>query len=153
MKTKNFHLLVQLFFVLGLLLIIPGFLPAQTAAELEAVLDDPAISYSQAARFVMAASGGSADEAFESAAARRWLPRGASADDPIRLGALSHLLMKAFGLKGGMMYAIFPGPRYAYRSMVSRSFIQGSSDPAMIVSGERFLLILGNVLDAAGGEE
>jgi hypothetical protein len=53
-------------------------------------------------------------------------------------------------MKGGMMYAIFPGPRYAYRSMVSRNFIQGAADPAMTVNGNRFLLILGRVLSAEG---
>jgi hypothetical protein len=62
-------------------------------------------------------------------------------------------MMKAFNLKGGMMFAIAPGPRYAYRSMLNRSFIQAAADPTMTVSGDRFLLILGNVLSVAGGEQ
>jgi len=62
-------------------------------------------------------------------------------------------LMRAFKMKGGLMYLIIPSPRYAYRSMVSRSFINGSLDPSMKVPGEQFLLILGNVLGARGGEE
>jgi hypothetical protein len=93
----------------------------------------------------------SPEEAFEQAMAKGWLPKGAAADDPITLGGLSLLMMKAFNLKGSMMYAIFPGPRYAFRAMVSRSFIQGAADPGMKVSGERFLLILGKVLNTTGG--
>jgi hypothetical protein len=84
---------------------------------------------------------------------RAWLPKKAVPEKPITLPELSFLIMKAFDMKGGMMYAILPGPRYSYRSMISRSFIQGAADPAMTVSGDRFLLILGNVLNAAGGEQ
>ena len=152
-----------LIFAVGFILIIPAFLSAQTAAELEAVLESPAVSFAQAAQFVIA-SAGSASEGSEEAAAereagfrqamdRRWLREGTSPDGSITLGRLSFLVMKAFNLKGGMMYAIAPGPRYAYRSMVSRSYIQGASDPAMTVSGERFLQILGRVLSDTGEDQ
>jgi hypothetical protein len=143
--------------LMALIIIIPAFLPAQTAAELDAILQTPAVSCAQAARFVSGAADGSAGtadlsaNAFDQAVSRGWL-KNAAPDDPLTLGALSFLMLKAFNIKGGMMYAIFPGPRYAYRTMVSRAFIQGPADPAMRVSGERFLLILGNVLSAAGGE-
>ena len=142
--------------VLLIFLMLPGFLPAQTAAELEAVLQTPALSCAQAAWFVLSASAendapAAAEAAFTQAASQGWL-KNAQADDPITLGKLSFLIMRAFDLKGGMMYALFPSPRYAYRSMISRSFIQGSSDPAMTLSGDRFLLILGKVLSAHGDE-
>jgi hypothetical protein len=142
-------------FVLVLLFLAAGFLPAQTAAELETLLETTAVSCAQAAKFV-AASVGSADsagmekDAFDAAMAEGWLTKKAAAEKPITLAELSFLIMKAFDMKGGMMYAILPGPRYSYRSMISRSFIQGDADPAMTVSGDRFLLILGNVLNAAG---
>ena len=148
----------------GFLLTIPFFLPAQTAAELEAVLGTPAVSCTQAARFVLASSGSAAStggaasgpisegSAFEEVVARGWLKE-AAPDDAISLGKLSFLMMKAFSMKGGMMYKFFPGPRYAYRIMVSRNFIQGAADPAMTVNGERFLLILGKVLSAEGEEQ
>jgi len=136
------------------LIALPAVLPAQTAADLETVLRSPTVSSAQAARFVLSSSGMSVQvvpekDAYERAVSSGWLAKTA-ADDPITMGRLSYLMMEAFGLKGGVMYAIFPGPRYAYRSMVSRNFIQGASDPALIVSGERFLLILGKVLNALG---
>ena len=164
------------FLIMCFLLLAPVFLPAQTAAELEALLETPAVTCSQAAWFVYAsergdaskgsgASGGggafeksdsadisSPETAFERAKAKGWLPKTAAPDDPISLGALSFVMMKAFDIKGGLLYTIFPGPRYAFRTMVSRSLIQGAADPDMKVSGDRFLQILGNTLDAEGGE-
>jgi len=160
MRKKSKTIIAAIF-----LLMIPGFLPAQTAEELEALLEIPAVSCSQAAYFVLASvNDGSADsdkpvgvnlpeDPFEQAMAKGWFREGTAPDDSVTLGKLSFLMMKAFGMRGGMMYAIIPGPRYAFRSMVSRSFIQGASDPAMKVSGERFLLILGNVIEAVGGEQ
>jgi hypothetical protein len=146
-----------LFFVVCFLFSFPAFLPAQTAAELDAVLETPALSYAQAARFVLASLDSPADDkgpegAFEEAAAKGWLPKKAAAAAPVRLGELSFLMARAFNIRGGFMHALLPGPRYAFRAMVSRSFIQGAADPGMTVSGERFLQILGKVLDAAGGE-
>ena len=133
------------------LIFVPVFLSAQVAAELETILESPVISCAQAARFVFASQGITHQVAFDTAMERGWLPHNAAPDDPITLGSLSFLIMQAFDIKGGMMYAIVPGPRYAFRTMVSRSLIQGAADPAMTVSGERFLHILGNVLSTVGG--
>ena len=137
------------------LVLSPAFLPAQTAAELETVLETPAVTCAQAARFVTASSGSAASSGsddFQQAIEKGWFPQGTTPDESITLGKLSFLIMRAFDIKGGMMYAILPGPRYAFRTMVSRSFIQGAADPAMTVNGERFLHILGRVLNVAGGE-
>lgn len=155
-----------------ILLFSAGVLNAQTAESLEAILNESRLSCSQAAEFVLASCAGTASaettdstedmdsedtadqgSAFEQAAAMGWFPKRAAPDKPITLGTLSFLCMKAFDIKGGLMYMILPGPRYAFRTMTSRSLIQGAADPAMTVSGERFLQILGNVLSAAGGEE
>ena len=141
-----------------LLILLPVFLSAQTllygvAAEIETLLNEPAVTCNQAAMFVLNSAGAEYEGgAFEYAASKGWLKK-AAASDRITMGQLSFLVMKAFDLKAGIMYAIFPGQRYAYRSMVSRSFIQGISDPSMTVSGENFLLILGKVLSAEGGEQ
>jgi len=142
--------------IAGLLLLIPAFLPAQTAAELETVMKASVVTCAQAARFVTASAGSGASTSrneFEQALAKGWLPQGTTPDEGITLGKLSFLIMRAFEIRGGLMYVIFPGPRYAFRTMVSRSFIQGAADPAMPVSGERFLQILGKVLSAEGGNQ
>ena len=143
--TKSFLYLFPVFLFLA-----PVFLQAQTAAELDAVLGAKAVTYAQAARFVLASADDNTPGAFDLAMSRGWLPKNVSAADAINMGELSFLMMKAFNLKGGLMYRMIPGPHYAYRSMVSCSVIQGSADPAMKVSGERFLIILGKVLNLTG---
>ena len=140
-------------YLLLLLLFLPVMAFSQagstsTATDLDNVLEKSELSYAEAVRFVLAEEDG-----FERAIASGWLPKGTKPDGAIKLGELSFLLMKTFDMKGGFMYAILPGPRYAYREMVSRSLIQGAADPAMKVSGERFLTILGNVLGTAEGEK
>ena len=153
MKNKKLLVLLAYF---GLLL--PVCLYAQTAAELEVLLETSKVTCGQAAWFIYSSGGDNTgniknpDDAFKHAVEAGWL-KAKSANDPITLGKLSFLIMQAFKIKGGMMYSLAPGPRYAYRSMVSHSYIQDSSDPAMSVSGERFLLILGRVLDAEGDKQ
>jgi len=143
--------------IVGLFFLLPAFLPAQTAAELETVMKASVVTCAQAARFVTASAasdasaGNSSQNEFEQALAKGWLPKGTTPNEGITLGKLSLLMMKAFDIKGGLMYIIFPGQRYAFRTMVSRSFIQGAADPAMTVNGERFLSILGRVLSAEEG--
>ena len=130
---------------------------AMTAAlELEAVINAKVINYAQAAYFVLSSANGNSDftpdNAFRFALDRGWLPKKAATDASIKLGDLSFLIMKSFNLKSGFLYAIFPGSRYAFREMVSLNIIQGTTDPSMTISGERFLLILGNVLKNTGDE-
>jgi len=142
--------------IAGFLLIMPVFVSAQTAAELETVLGTKNLTCAQAAGFVLAATEdtpakNTSKTAFEQAMTRGWFPQGTAPEENITLGRLSFIIMKAFNIKGGIMYTLFPGPRYAFRTMVSRSYIQGAADPAMKVNGERFLHILGKVLSATGG--
>jgi len=142
--------------VAGFLFIMPVLVCAQTAEELETVLGTDNVTCAQAAGFVVAAANDAAvqntsETAFEEALAKGWLPPKTKPEDYITLGRLSLLLMKAFNIPGGVMYTLIPGPRYAFRAMVSRSYIQGAADPAMKVSGERFLHILGKVLNTTGG--
>jgi hypothetical protein len=147
---KNFLVLSALFF-------LSASLSAQTAAELERVLALPAVSYGDAARFVLGAAGLGADDspeaAYRLAADRGWLPKKAEAEAPLSLGGLSFLVMGAFDMRGGLMYTLFPGPRYAYRELVYRRLIQGRAYSTGQVSGERFFRILSRVLEYSGDGE
>ena len=129
---------------------------AQTAAEMEGLLDTEEITHIQAAWFTLASvlETPPPDQAaaFALALERGWLPANAEPGGPVKLRNLSLLLMKAFDLEGGLMYRLFPGPRYAYREMKARGFIEGRAWPGFTVSGERFLQILGNVLFHTGDE-
>jgi len=164
-KSWYYPIMSSKVFIVCLLFAAAAILPAQTAAEMLMILDSPAVTYSQAAMFVLTSAETtpppdnidfeiiSTQNTFEIAVSLGWLPKNAGLNEPIKLRELSFLIMKAFDMKGGLMYAFFPGPRYAYRSMVSKSFIRGISDPDMTVSGEWFLRILGNVLNITEGDQ
>ena len=124
----------------------------QSAKEMDALLEDPYVSIARAARYVLPAAGvlpesvGESD-AFQAALEKGWLPESARPESPIRMDQFSFLIMGAFSMKGGLMYSIFPGPRYAYRDLVFKSYIQGRSDPAQQLSGGRLVLVLGRILE------
>ena len=123
---------------------IPVFLYGQsTAAEIETLLNTTAVTYGQASRFVLEAADVLAakrpDEAFAFAVQKGWLPANIAYDEPARLNHISLLLMRSFDTGGGIMYSITGSSRYAYRELVYMNVIQGSTDPAMMVSGERLI--------------
>jgi hypothetical protein len=124
---------------------------------LEELLDTAEVTYLSATLFVLQGAGivgesAQADTAFAEARSRGFLPRNIAEDTPVTLGELSFLMMKAFDIKGGVWYRLFPGPRYANRFLVYHKLIQGSTDPSQKVSGERLLRILGRVLHYTGAD-
>jgi hypothetical protein len=147
-----------------LLLLFPALVNAQSAqsgaGEMQTLLQAAAVSYAQAASFVLEAAdvtgftkaGGqnaaqtAAQSAMSFAVEKKWLPAKADAQDAISLEALSLLIMKAFGLKGGPMYTLFGGAHYSYREMVFKDVIQGRTDPLMKVPGEKMLSIVNRLL-------
>jgi hypothetical protein len=138
-----------------LLLLLPAVLYAQSADEMQTLLQTTSVSYAQAARFVLEAAGAyntvDAQKAAQEAAAqfaveKKWLPAKANARDAISLEELSLLIMKAFDLKGGPMYTLFGGAHYSYRELVFQDIIQGRNDPKMKVSGEKMLFIVNHLL-------
>jgi outer membrane protein OmpA-like peptidoglycan-associated protein len=140
----------------GLAALLFPALPAfgQTAADLERLLDTPALTCGDAAYFTLASvmdePPGGPSAAFALALERGWLPAGAGPGGLITLRTLSLLMMKSFNLEGGLLYRLFPGPRYAYREMTGQGFIEGRAYPGLTVSGERFLRILGSLLSHTG---
>jgi hypothetical protein len=130
------------------------FLFAQAADDMDRILNTEEITYTQAARFVLTAADAlpSGGGAFAAAQEKRWLPAGAEADSPISLGEVSLLIMKAFDLKGGIFYSLFPNSRYACRELVYLRIIQGRTDPGGRLDGRTFLQILGRVLTSTGEE-
>jgi hypothetical protein len=127
---------------------VSGFLFAQNAAELDGILNAQEITCSQVARFILTAANAlpGGGDAFTAAMRNNWLPAGAAADKPISLGELSLLIMKSFGLKGGVLYTFFPNPRYACRELIYLRIVQGRTDPDERLDGQAFLRILSRVL-------
>ncbi len=74
-------------------------------------------------------------------------------NDDITLGEYSYLIMKAFGIPGGIMYHLFSGPRYAVRELKYLGFIDKNMDPGKPISGDAVVRILGYVLDWKEGRK
>jgi hypothetical protein len=139
-------------------LFLGGMLHGQTAAGMDELLNTREITWAQACRFVLPAAGAldpdvSAEAAFEAAREKGWLPKGALVQSRPNLGGLSLLIVQSFSIKNSLLYALFPGPRYAYRQLEYLGLIPGLRDPALKVSGKRLLNILSGVLDYRGDGE
>ena len=143
--------------LLFLFIILPFLAFSQTAAEMETMLGSGTVSAAKAARFVLDAaellpqglSGTDAENAaYDMAKSKGWVK--AASGDPLTLKDSALLIMKAFDMKGGLMYSIFGNPRYAYREMVYRKIIFGRTEGSMKVSGPRFLQILSSAMNYTG---
>jgi hypothetical protein len=135
-----------------------GFLPlaAQSNQLLDQILDQPELSFGQAAYLVLTATQKLPDEAGPEQAAEAladsgWKVKVRPADTPITLGEYSYLLMQAFALKGGLFYRLFPRPRYAARELAYRAWITGKAYPGRTLSGEEAVRMLGKVMEAREG--
>ena len=132
-------------------------LAAQTAAEIDVLIEESEVTVAVSSRFVLgsaglvtsALSGEEAEKtAYQIAFSRGWVK--GNADDIITLRDLSLLVMRAFDMKGGVMYSLTRNSRYAHREMIYRRLIQGRTDPGLGVSGLRLLQIIGSVLNYTG---
>ena len=142
----RFQMRVTMLFLV--LLSTPLF--AQTAVKLEAILNSPSLNWSEAVIFVLEASGkedfNDPAEAFQFASRQKWLPKKAASTDTVRYSGLALLLMRSFDQKGGIFYSLFKNPHYAYRELIQKEVIRGETDPAMAVSGQELLLMVGRLL-------
>lgn len=134
---------------LALAMAAVGFslLSAQSNEVLDTVLGEASLSYGDAAYLVGSASGrlqdavSPADAAAALDQAGLGIP-GRAPDSSVSLGEFSYMLTRAFGMRGGIMYSILPGPRYATRELAYLGIITGPAIPGMSLSGERALRIL-----------
>ena len=139
---------------LFLVLILSAPLFSQTAAKLEALLEIPALTWSEAAAFVLEAADTEisgiepppAELAFRFAEEKKWLPKNTSPGDTVRLNGLALLLMRSFDLKGGIFYSLTKSPHHAYRELVYKNIIRGNTDPGIPVSGQDLLLMINRLL-------
>lgn len=143
---KRRHLLL-----FGLLLgvSLPGF--AQSNTFMDSFLEAKEADYAGTAYFVLSASGAlgeaaSPAEAMELLSRQDWGLRPVDGAKTVTLGEFAHLAMRAFGLPGGVMYRLFPGPRYAAREIAYLGFVVDKTSPYRKLSGEEVLRILGAML-------
>ncbi|MEW5816393.1 MAG: hypothetical protein AB1798_13475 [Spirochaetota bacterium] len=104
---------------------------AQSDTVIDALLAQKKASFGKSVYLILAASGlipedASEDQAISLIRDKGWKILKKSKAEPINLGEFSYLTMKAFEMKGGLMYTVFPGPRYASRELSYLGVISGS---------------------------
>ena len=140
---------LRFLFTLLLFLTLPVILFSQTALRIERLLDTLAVSYEDAAQFVLEAANinpGTIDGAFVYAMERKWLPKKALAGDEASLSGVALLIMRSFNINGGIMFTIFKNPHYAYRELTYQNIIIGRKSPGMAVSGDDLLFMISRIL-------
>ena len=141
-------------FLLLLVLSMPLF--SQSNSLIDDLLDQEQATIALASYIVLSSGGiisedASPDSAAETVLQRQWMRSDKGSDDFISLGEFCFIVMKTYELQGGVMYRIFPGPRYAARELVYRNFVYGNTSPYRGISGNEALHILRSVLDAREG--
>jgi hypothetical protein len=141
-----------------LTLLVVSILPAgaQSNQVIDQLLEQPRATFGAAAYLVFAASEAIPPEATEQEALtalseRSWKLKARDPEEPIRLGEYCYLIMKAFEVKGGLMYRLIPRPRYAVRELAYLGFVRGKAYSARYPSGQEAVQILSSFLNRKGG--
>lgn len=132
------------------LFVTPAF--GQSIEFMDRVSSSPGIAYGDAAYLVLVATDNIAENAgtvrsLDLAKQNKWVNPSIAPEKPISLESYSYLLMRSFGIKGGLMYRLLPGPRYAFRELVALGVIQGDYDPADTVDGALAVRMLGRIFE------
>ncbi len=137
--------------VLGLCLLIAP-LPAQDAGVddnvvIDTILAQKAITWENAAWLVGKATqllddNATPADAVQKAVAAGWGPSSRTVEAPLDLKSYSFELVKALALPHGLLFQLFPGPRYALRELVFRKIVPVTLSPDKPVSGEEAMRYL-----------
>jgi hypothetical protein len=145
-RPKRFHLLAVL------LLAGAANLVAQSNQTIDRLLDEKPATFGDAASVILSAVGfvpenATGEEATVAVAEKKLLTKTPPPTELATLGQVCYLIMETQGIKGGLFYTLFPGPRYATRELASLGFLKGYTHPNRVVSGEEVMWILGAVLE------
>ena len=135
-----------------LFLFIGVFAFAQSNTTVDVLLEQEQAIFGESAYLVLASAGiisedASAEDALRALNEAGWLKNPVVSGEPVKLGVYSFMMMKAYGIKGGLLYRIFPGPRYAARELGSRGLLGEHVSPYRIITGEEAVRFLGNFLE------
>ena len=132
----------------------------QSADKIDKILETEKATFGQAAYLIQTALNEGADDLDFAAAFDRFksenehlIRASITAEDVIPAKTYAFLLMKAFNVKGGLMYRIYPCPRYAYRDLRYMAVIQDKNTPNAPMTGAAMLQIFSRIDTVQGGEQ
>jgi hypothetical protein len=148
----------RLVLVFALLLVIALGAAAQSNETIDQILSQEEATVGSAAYVALTAGGlvsddASPGDAVAAAVEKGWLAPEVSASDTAGFGQFAYLLMQAFEVKGGLMYRIFPGPRYATREFTYYGWSPVRIGPADRFSGEFLVSVAGIFLEDQANAE
>jgi len=131
---------------------------AQEAARALSLCDKPTLSLPEAAWLALGSAsllpeGAGPAEALAKLRELGWIGR-ASREDvqsfPTTVGEFAFLAMKARGLRGGIAYALFPGPRYAFRELAYLGALPPAAESGQAIGGTLALRTLSKLDELKG---
>lgn len=145
MKKGSISLFIIILFSVNTILV------AQSNLIIDQLLEEDRATYGKTVYLVLTAAEllseeDSVQKAFTLLNEKDWGIKIKQEMDVINIGEYSFLLMKAFNINGGIMYSIFPGPRYAARELYYLGFFFENPSADRYISGEEIVEILGRVL-------
>jgi hypothetical protein len=137
-----------LFFLIGI--VLGSGLFAQSNAFIDKLIDEKEATYGESVFMALASAGlvksdGAVADAINYMTANNW-GFVKNPDEPVTLGDLCYALMRAHNLTGGLMFTLFPGPRYAAREFEYLELVRRYPVPSRRLSGEEVLQLVGQVL-------
>jgi hypothetical protein len=145
---KSKHICLILFFIVT----VQGHLFCQYNEQVDILLQEQKATFGRVVYIVLAAGELiTGEETIEQALGvlheKEWGISIIASDSPVTLGDCSYLLMNVFDIPGGVMYAMFPSPRYAVRELAYLNILTGSPDPSRSVTGEEVMNLLAQTID------
>ena len=153
MKKENINRSFFLLLTCLILFFFSGILFGQSNDLLDELLTEEEASFGKVVYLVMIASGRITEDisienaiiSLQDAAWKRVKIK--DSEESIKVGELSHILMSALEIKGGLMYRMIPCPRYAFRDLTYEGLIKGLSDPSKTLSGEEAITLIARVVE------
>lgn len=138
-------------------IILTAPLTAQSSEKLSELIATEKATYGQAAYLSEVYSGeidesASMEEAVQRLIDKNMLKSGTSPSEKIPLSELSLICAKTAGIKGGLFYTLFPGPRYALRELKAKGIIPALKDPSARVTGREMIAAFNGVLPGEDGD-
>ena len=135
-------------------LLVGGVVAAssQSNVVIDLLLNENQATYGKTLYLTVLAGGlipevSSVKQALHVAQDEHWVVRDKEVDDQVTEAEFCYMVMKALRLKGGILYTLFPSPRYAFREMKFRKLISEAKSPGDVVSGVHVVQTLGEVLE------
>ncbi|MCL2480491.1 MAG: hypothetical protein FWF38_02135 [Spirochaetaceae bacterium] len=128
--------------------LVAAFAFSQSNEEMDLFMAKDKADIGTATAFVLAAAGVEVRgaSAVEYINKNKWFKEEIKEGDSLRADYASYIIMKAFNQNGGIMYNLVKGPRYALKEMKYLKMVDQRKDPAAVLSGTEFMILLSEYL-------